>query len=147
MLSMVLCAGFVAVSCIVGREVPKSLSSLVYTLPKKCRFVWTAWLLGTTLTLTPALFDVIPEQYEAVAHAFATSMMFVGITPLIKRDMNNGHTVLGIAAGFFSQVCVAVLCPLMLLFWLPVVCIFFSHLLSLNDRKVEDMALTARVLP
>jgi hypothetical protein len=44
-------------------------------------------------------------------------MMFVGAMPLVRNESNKAHNVLGISAGIFSQICVAILDPDWLFSW------------------------------
>ena len=140
LLSIVLCAVLVSASCIVNGEVPESLSALVYELPNKWRYVWTGLLIGAILTLMPSLLYVFPDCCDVVVNAFSTSVLLVGVTTLIKREMSRGHIVLGITACFLSQICVAVLCTPLLLMWLPIMCVYLPYLLGYKDMEREDIA-------
>lgn len=91
------------------RSLPDSVSSMVYHFPATGKYLWTIWLWAITLLICPMLFKTIGENFGPIAHCFATSMMFTGAMPLVKGESNKAHNVLGISAGIFSQICVALI--------------------------------------
>jgi len=99
-------------------RLPDSVSAMVYDLPKAGQYLWTVWIWAVTLLLCPKLFEIVPENFEVLAHCFATSMMFIGAMPLVKGEQNKAHNVLGITAGIFSQICVFVIDPDWLSSWM-----------------------------
>ena len=134
--SILLVALYVGAAIWKERELPDSISSLVYLLPDgKWRWLWTVWIWAATYTLTPALFELMPESLGAVAHAFATSMLFTGAMPLVKRESNRTHNILAISAGVFSQMCVVIICPWWLLLWTLMVILF---LLAMKENGLPQ---------
>lgn len=117
LISILLVALYTGAAIWTHKELPDSVSSMVYYLPKHGKWFWTVWIWAATYTLTPALFEVIPENFGVIAHAFATSVLFVGAMPLVKDESNKAHNVLGISAGIFSQLCVLLICPWCLALW------------------------------
>jgi len=113
-------------------ELPGSVSTSVFTMPRRKRYVWTAMLWLSTYTLTPALFQVVPGNHVYAAHAFATSVLLAGLFPIFKRSISRGFMTLVSSAWCFSQVCVALLCPWLLLMW-PVVAIVLFVLYMMED--------------
>ena len=111
------------------RKLPESISAMVYVLPKTGQWLWTIWIWAITLLLAPTLFETITEDFGALAHCFATSMMFIGAMPLVKNETNKAHNALGISAGIFSQICVLIINPWWLMTWLVLLIIPFC------DRK------------
>ena len=100
------------------RQLPDTVSSLAYNHPeRKLRMRYTLWLWAATFTLTPALFHLIPECWEGLAHAYATSIVLCGLMPLIAKGRNLFFVVFGLSSGIFSQCCVCVICPWWLLVW------------------------------
>ena len=92
-----------------NRCLPDSISAMVYDLPKSGKYLWTVWLWTVTELICPPLFETIPEDYGVLAHCFVTCMMFTGAMPLVKGEKNKAHNALGITAGIFSQICVAII--------------------------------------
>ena len=119
---------------------PESFMAMAYRHKRK--WLWTLWLWSTTYTLTPALFEVMPDNWHGVAHAYATSMLLLGVIPFVKHEYsgecNRAFSLLGICACLFSQLCVAILCPLVLLMWIPLwiplSAFFFAAFLGYNER-------------
>ena len=132
-ISILLVVSFVGTAIWRKRELPESISALVYTLPNGgWRYLWTVWIWASTFTLTPSLFEITPENWQILAHAFSTSMLFVGAMPLVKHEDNRAHNVLSIAAGIFSQLCVCFLSPVWLLLW------SVMAVLAIYAKKSED---------
>ena len=125
-ISILLVALYVGAAIWRKRDLPASISSLVYDLPKDWQWVWTIWIWLATFTMTPVLFDQMPDDFGAVAHAFATSMLFTGAMPLVKHEGNRAHNVLGVSAGIFSQICVLILNHCWLMMWFGFVASVFA---------------------
>lgn len=119
LVSMALVALYIGLVCYRKGEIPENMGAVAYLLPDGgWRWLWSVWLWSTVYTLTPKLFVVIPDAGQPCAHAFATAMLLLGILPLLKHEGNKGVYALATVACFFSQVCVALVCPWFLLTWL-----------------------------
>lgn len=100
------------------RSLPSTVSDMAYRHQELSRRLnYTLWLWAATFSLTPGLFHLIPEEWEGLAHAYATSVVLCGIMPLICRQRNLLFVVFGLSSGVFSQCCVCVLCPWWMLVW------------------------------
>lgn len=133
-ISVLLVALYVGATIWKHRELPDSVSAMVYYLKKgNSRWIWTVWIWAATFTLTPVLFEAIPENFGIVAHCFATSMLFVGAMPLVKDSSNTAHNILGVSAGIFSQICVVLICPWWLVIWSFMACLIFGAMARFND--------------
>lgn len=100
------------------RRLPDTVSDMAYKHNGTVmRLRYTVWLWAATFTLTPALFQFVPEEWDGLAHAYATSIVLCGLMPLLNKDRNLFFVIFGLAAGVFSQCCVVVLCPWWLLVW------------------------------
>ena len=100
------------------RRLPDTVSDMAYSHEGRARrLFYTLWLWTATFTLTPALFHLIPEQWEGLAHVYATAMVLCGLQPLIVRQRGVFFLLFGLAGGVFSQMCVVVICPWWLLTW------------------------------
>ncbi len=120
------------------RKLPDSVSALVYDLPKKWQWVWSAWLALVTALLAPALTEAMPSEWYAIAaHIFIICLAMTAAMPLVPGSHNRAHYGLSIAAGIFSQVCVAIIGPWWLLVWLLFVGIFF-YAITGKDKSVFD---------
>ena len=116
-ISILLVALYVGAAIWKERELPESISAMVYLLPKQKQWIWIVWIWAATFTMTPALFEAMPDKWQMLAHGFATSMLFTGAMPLIRHEKNKGHYAFAISAGIFSQFCVLVLCHAWMLLW------------------------------
>lgn len=97
--------------------IPDSISAMVYNLSRKWRWLWTVWMYAVALTLAPCLIDLLPDDVQFIGFLTIAFLGFVGAMPLCETDMRMWHYMLAVAAGIFSQVCVAVINPYMLLSW------------------------------
>lgn len=114
--SILLAVIYVGTSIWKRRELPESVSAMVYDLPYAWRWLWTLWVWVATYLLMPSLMEALPERWQAVGFLFGASMIFVGGVPLIRDERNTAHNMLGIAAGGLSQLCVWLISPC----WIPV---------------------------
>lgn len=128
-ISILLVALYVGAAIWNEKELPDSISSMVYLLPDSGRWIWTCWIWLSTLTLTPVLFDVVPCNWQAIAYGFAASMMFVGAMPIVRHESNKAHNAFAISAGVFSQLCMLLIYQAWALLWcvMAVVAIFIKE--------------------
>lgn len=102
-------------------ELPVSVSSIVYDLPKKVQFLWTLWIWLTIGLIVPPMIEALPDIWQFVGFLFALCGLFCGAMPLTDEDTEAWHGWLGIGAGVLSQVCVALACAWWLLVWMVLV--------------------------
>ena len=112
-------ASFIGAAIWKERELPDSISSLVWLFTGKWRWVWSLWLLAVAITtLAPAIDRLDAKGLGAIAFAPMVLLAFVAAWPLFDEDHERVHNIFGIIAGVFSQVVVAFLSPWWLLLWL-----------------------------
>ena len=108
------------------RELPDSLSALVYDLPTKQQWLWTLWMWAMAVTVGIPLIDCMDgSMFQFLAFMTMVSMVFCGAIPIVKNERNTVHYGLAIVAGVSSQLCVVIIEPLWLLV-LPVVLAFVA---------------------
>lgn len=100
------------------RELPESISSLVYLLPREGQWVWIVWMWLVTFSLTPALMESLPETWRFVGFLTVACLAFCGAMPVRMKESNTAHNVLGVSAGILSQACVAVIDTEWLAVWM-----------------------------
>ena len=102
------------------RELPQSISAMVYLLPEGgSRWLWTLWLMVVgVMTFAPAIDILDPIGYGYLGFAPMVTIGFVAVWPLFDVEHRTHHNVLGIMSGILSQVCVALIGPWWLLCWL-----------------------------
>ncbi len=118
-LSIVMAVAYVAAVIIKDRELPDSISVLVYELPERWQWLWSAWLAGVTLLMAPALTSAMSAAWwtSLLADATIVCLSMTAAIPLLPGYHNRLHNILGIAAGVLTQVCVWFICPWWLLLW------------------------------
>lgn len=111
------------------KELPESISAMVYDLSKPWRWIWSVWLATVTVMISPALTAAMPDVWYGIAgHIFIVLLAMTAAMPLLPGYHNKAHYICGIAAGIMSQVCVALICP----WWMAVLLVF--TLLVVTDR-------------
>ena len=115
--SILLVALYVGVTIWRKKELPPSISEMVFDLPTMWQWVWTAWLAIVDIFAAPALFEAMPENWQFVGFFFIGCLLFVAAMPLVRKSRNKAHEILAIAAGIFSQLCVGIICPWFFLMW------------------------------
>lgn len=117
LISCLLVILYVGVTIWRHKQLPESISSLVYNLPKPWQWVWIVWMWAVTFTMAPAFIEAMPDNFRFLAFLTIACLLFVGAMPLVKNERNTFHNILGIAAGVFSQVCVAIMYLDWIAFW------------------------------
>lgn len=119
-ISILLVVLFVGATIWIKKELPESISAMVYVLPKGgWRWLWSIWLwLVGVLTLAPAIEALDKQDCGFLPFLTMVSLVFVGAWPLFDTDHKKLHYTFGIIAAILSQVCVLALCPWWLLLWL-----------------------------
>ena len=119
LVSIIMAVLYVGAAIIIKKEIPVSISSLVYILPEGgWRWLWTIWIWITGLLLIVPLMDALPDEWRFLGFFTIASLMFCGAIPLFMEEYNTWHNILGVAAGILSQVCVAVINPWCLTLWI-----------------------------
>ena len=119
LISIIMAVLYVGAAIIIKREIPVSISSLVYILPEgRWRWLWTIWIWITGLLLIVPLIDALPDEWKFLGFFTIASLMFCGAIPLFIEEYNTWHNILGVAAGILSQVCVAIINPWHLTLWI-----------------------------
>lgn len=117
--SVFLVASFTSTAIWRKKELPDSISSLVWLFTGKWRWVWSVWLLAVAITTFAPAIDLLDAKgLGAIAFAPMVLLAFVAAWPLFDEDHENVHNIFGIAAGAFSQVAVAFLSPWWLFLWM-----------------------------
>ena len=108
------------------RELPDSLSALVYDLPTKQQWMWTLWMWAMAVTVGIPLIDRMDgSMFQFLAFFTMVSLVLCGAIPIVRNERNTVHYGLAIVAGVSSQLCVVLIEPLWLLV-LPVVLAFVA---------------------
>ncbi len=100
------------------RDLPASVSQLVFSLPRKYQFLWTLFIWVITFCIAPPLLSVLSEStFQFVGFLTVAALAFVGALPLVYHDANTAHTILANIAGIGTQLCVMLINPWWLLVW------------------------------
>ena len=119
LISLLMAVLYVGAAIIIKKELPVSISSMVYILPKGgWRWLWTVWIWLTGLLLIVPLMDALPDDWKFLAFLTIGCLMFCGAMPIFIEENHKWHNIFGIAAGVLSQGCVAIINPWYLVLWI-----------------------------
>ena len=94
-------------------ELPDSISAMVYDLPRRKQWAWSAWL----CMVAALLFEPLISATGFLGWLTLALLAGAALTPVVNPDTRLWHNVCGIAAGVMSQACVFVACRPWLLLW------------------------------
>lgn len=119
-ISMVLAVAFMVIVSIKGGGVPKSISSLVYCLPKNWQWMWSAWLFLCGVTASAGMIEYLPDAWKGLGFATMVGLGFTAAMPLVMKDQVKSHNIISVCAGVLSQVAVILINPNWMLVWFSV---------------------------
>jgi len=100
------------------RQMPDSVSAMVYLLPNAGQWLWGAWLFTIGGLLLPPMLESMPDSLSFIAFLTVVCLFGTAVTPLVQQDMRKLHNIFGISAGILSQVCVLALNAQWLAVWM-----------------------------
>lgn len=113
---MLIAIAGVGVAIYKNKELPESISGLVYDLPAKQQWLWSVWVWSMAFTVGIPLIDRMNgSMFQFLAFFTMVSLIFCGAVPLVRNERNTVHYGLAIVAGVSSQLCVVLIEPLWLL--------------------------------
>ena len=117
-LSLLMAVTGVFAACVYGHSVPRSVSAMVYSYPRKLAWLWSAWLIAVGGLLLPVMMERLEDRL--CVFGFLTFAFTVGaaVTPLVNRETSEWHDWFGVASGLMSQAVVTILAADWLFAWL-----------------------------
>lgn len=117
-LSAIVAVVYVATATARVKELPESISALVYSLRRPYQFLWTLWVWVVTFLLTPPILSAMEDSaFQFLGFITVAALAFCGAMPLVRGQRNTGHYVCALIAAVLSQLCVMFICPYFLLLW------------------------------
>lgn len=132
-LSILLVVSFTGITIWRTRQVPDSMSAMVYAWKGSWRWLWSVWLWAVALSLAPALIEAMPYGLQFVAFLTIACLAFTGAMPLFMEEQQTAHNILGVLSGVLSQLCVLVISPSCLLLWVLFAVLFVWHTKGHNE--------------
>lgn len=126
-------AAYLVAVIIKNKELPESISALVYYLPKEWQWVWSVWLLVCGGLACVGLIEKLPEIFKFVGFLTMACIGFTAVMPIVVEDNYKMHNILGISAGILSQLSVMFITPLWLLLWVVAVSAYTAFCLLDNE--------------
>lgn len=119
------------------KELPKSISHMVYDLPKGgWRWLWTIWLWSVVICVAPSLIEALSgSSFQFVGFLTIASLLFIGALPLFDTDHLKWHNTLAIAGGIGSQICTILIYPWWMLLWVIMIVLMGGAFRAFNDNK------------
>lgn len=120
------------------KELPNSISAMVYDLKGSQRYLWQSWLAIVTIFIAPTLFEATKDNpFQFIAFLFLFCLLMVSGLPLVRKEKNKAHGIIAICSGLLSQVSVTMVCAWWLLVWLPLIlimCCFYFNAFGSDNR-------------
>lgn len=126
-LSFLLAVALPATAIWKDREIPVSISSLVYLFDGNRKWLWTVWLWLVTFLLAPSLIESMPEDFKFIGFFMLAGLVVTGALPIFDKEKKDIHDTFGFVAGVLSQACVAAVCPWWLFSWLLFPLVFWLY--------------------
>ena len=115
-LSLLLMIGYITAGWSKNARAPISVSSIAYIFPKGA---FSAVMAMYMLLTMPRTFEALPPGWEFVGFLCFAGILLVAASPYFRSEWRVMHYAGGIIYGILSQVIVAMICPYLLLGWLP----------------------------
>lgn len=135
-ISILLVVSFVGITIFRTKEIPESISAIVFTM--KHPWLWSVWLWASTLTLAPSLLNALPEKWQFFGFLALASLLFTGVFPLIDKEHKRWHYILSITAGVLLQLCVLFICQWWLILWIITAMYVILGTLGANDDWYDE---------
>ena len=119
--SILLVVAYIATATWRKKQLPESISALVYELPRRWQWVWIVWMWVVAFTTCIPLIDAMPEGVDVLGFATLACLVFCGAMPIKRHEKNRAHYWFVRAAGVLSQASVAFVCYWWLIVWLAIV--------------------------
>ena len=120
------------------KELPNSISAMVYELEGSKRYIWQIWLALVTVGIAPTLLEATKDNpFQFIAFFTIAGLMMVSGLPLVRKEKNKAHGIIAICSGILSQVSVTMVCAWWLLVWLPLIlimCCFYFNAFCADNR-------------
>lgn len=147
-LSILLVVSFTGITIWIRRELPESISAMVYDLPDGgWRWLWSIWLaLVSVLTFAPVI-EILDDIRCLGVMGFVPMVLlgFVAVWPLFDKEHLKWHYILSYIAGIWSQVDVFLMCPWWLFLWLALIAFVGIALKWVCSKVVTLMEMTCYV--
>ena len=118
-LSIILVVSFVSITIWRIKQIPESISAMVWSLKGDWKCLWSIWLIAVSiLTFVPMIEILDRKDVGILGFLPMVCLCFVAVWPLFDSEHVNLHNWLAILGGILSQFCVLIISPYWLLTWL-----------------------------
>ena len=118
-LSIILVVSFVGITIYKTKELPESISAMVWSLKGDWKWLWSVWLMAVSiLTFVPIIEILDRKDVGVLGFLPMVCLCFVAVWPLFDSEHVKLHNGLAILGGILSQLSVALINPWWLLLWL-----------------------------
>jgi hypothetical protein len=116
--SVILAVGYTSLVVLRKKDIPVSVSSMVYEFKGAWRWSWTIWLWVVSFTLAPSLIESIDESWQFVGFFTILCLVVTGALPIFTKEHKTAHDIFGFMACPLSQLCMCNICAWWALAWL-----------------------------
>lgn len=151
-MNIIIIISFLLVILLVGiaiwkkKELPVSISSLVYLF--KWKWTWTIWIWLIAGTLVYPLFAALPVAYKFLGFLSIFGLLFAGATPIFNKDNYKFHNIFGAISLVSATFCVIAIQPWALLLWwiLVIAVLFYKYIYEKGTFIIEIIGTSALYL-
>ena len=144
--SIFLVMSFMGITIYNTKEIPESISAMVWGLKGDLKWLWSIWLLAVSiLTFVPAIEILDTNGLGIIGFLSMVCISFVAILPLFDREHVMWHNIFAIIGGVLSQVSVALINPWWLLMWLITPIVFIKPLRSKYVMILEIICYVSQI--
>lgn len=123
MIAIAILLAYTLIMIKIGGEIPSSLSSSVFDLPYKLRWIWCVVIFLVCFLCVPTYIEKTGEYTQFLAFLSIAGLGFVGAAPLVKswedKMQYKVHEIGAIVCAVCSQLVLVFNAPMLLVCWLP----------------------------
>lgn len=117
-ISLLLVVAYVAAAIWRKRELPESISAMVWLLNGGWRWLWSVWLLAVDVLAFIPVTVILDGRGLGILGFLPMAMLaFVAVWPLYDTAHGRWHSILSVGAGVMASVDVLLISPWLLMSW------------------------------
>ncbi len=143
-ISLLIILSYIITMCYKVKGIPNSISETYYILEHKLWFRFS--IISTAILLMICLINIVSESIQFLAFLSGAGMMFVGVVPNFKEDLEGKvHQSGAFLCLISSQLLIGICKPILLYIWILFLMYVIIFIL-INNGKIKDKFLKSKPL-
>jgi hypothetical protein len=118
-LSIILVVSLVGITIFRTKDIPESISAMVWGLKGDWKWLWSIWLMAVSILTLVLMIEILDRKDVGILGFIPmVCLCSVAVWPLFDSEHVKLHNGLAVLGGILSQLCVALINPYWLLLWL-----------------------------